>query len=312
MTDCLLNASFPENEVQKQKVVHLARIAREEERPFYQARQQLRQLLFPDHPYRWSPLGTENGIKDIGRDEVRAHHARLVSSANLAVAVFGDVDEIEAKAALNRALSRSPSGPAPSLRLDVSAAAVPAREKKREPRRQTILLAGAQGIRIGDPRADALDILRDALSGLSSDLGIAVRDKRGLAYYVGAYNRPGLAPGAFVIYAGTREDAVAEVETLVRKEILRVTGQGLREEEITRAKERLVAEHEMGLQNNANLAMTCALNELYGLGHAHSFGTKQRIEAVTGDEVREAAASILSTNRLAVSLVLPEKTDKEE
>lgn len=305
LADCLLNASFPRDEVEKQKVVHLARIAREEERPFFQARRQLRGLLFPGHPYRWDPLGTEDGIKSVSREEVRAHHVRLVSSANLAVAVFGDVDELEAKAALERVLSASPSGAAPALRLDAPTAPVPARARKREPRQQTILLAGAQGIRVGDPRADALDILRDALSGLSSDLGIAVRDKRGLAYYVGAYNRPGLAPGSFVIYAGTREEAVAEVETLVREEILRVTGRGLREEEISRAKERLVAEYEMGLQDNASLAMTCALNELYGLGYAYSFGTKQRIEAVTGDDVREAA-SILATNRLAVSLVLPE------
>ncbi|NQT93737.1 MAG: insulinase family protein [Lentisphaerae bacterium] len=315
LADCLLNASFPADEVQKQKTLHLARLARKEERPFFLAREQLRGMLFPRHPYRWGPLGLQGAIKEIDRQDLLAHHGRLVTSGNLAVSVFGDVDEIEAKDVLGRALSRVSAGPPPSLALAVPAAPLPARAEKREPRQQTILLAGVPGIQVGDPRADALEILRDALSGLSSDMGIEIRDKRGLAYYVGAYNRPGLAPGTFVIYAGTREDAVGKVEALVRAEISRVTGEGLRDEELARAKERLIAGHEMGLQDNASLAMTCALNELYGLGFAHSFETKRRIEAVTGNDVREAAASILATNRLAVSLVLPEsapaKTEKQ-
>jgi predicted Zn-dependent peptidase len=72
----------------------------------------------------------------------------------------------------------------------------------------------------------------------------------------------------------------------------------------------VIAEHEMGLQDNGNLAMVCALNELYQLGFDHEFTTRKRIEAVTPDQIRLAAASILVTNKLAISIVLPNAAGK--
>lgn len=56
--------------------------------------------------------------------------------------------------------------------------------------------------------------------------------------------------------------------------------------------------------------MVCALNELYQLGFDHEFSTRKRIEAVTPAQIRQAAASILSTNKLAISVVLPRTGEK--
>jgi len=61
----------------------------------------------------------------------------------------------------------------------------------------------------------------------------------------------------------------------------------------------------MSLQNNAALAQTCALNELYGLGYDHAFSTEERLRALTADQIRDAAAFVFRPDRRAVSLVLP-------
>jgi zinc protease len=150
------------------------------------------------------------------------------------------------------------------------------------------------------------------MSGLSADLAIEVRDKRGLAYYVGAQQQTGIEPGAFMFYAGTREDAVQEVERLMRKEMDRILGKGLRKEEIDRARNQLIADFEMGLQDNLGSAMNCALDELYGLGYQHFFNARQRFEAVTIDDVQRAARAVLSDKLMAVSVVLPEHKDQQE
>jgi len=52
--------------------------------------------------------------------------------------------------------------------------------ENREPFEQTVLLAGFPGVSLKDPRSDALALLQTAMSGLSSDLAVSVRDKRGL------------------------------------------------------------------------------------------------------------------------------------
>ena len=97
---------------------------------------------------------------------------------------------------------------------------------------------------------------------------------------------------------------------LILKEIGRVSHDGLDPEEIARAKTQLIADAEMRLQDNMGLATACSLNELYGLGCRYDFSTRQRIEAVTPEQIRDAAASIFATNRMAVSVVIPEKKEK--
>ena len=171
-------------------------------------------------------------------------------------------------------------------------------------------MVGYPGVDLKDPRMDALAVLGNALNGLSSDLGIEVRDKRGLVYFIGAFNRPGLEPGVFALYAGTREEAVGEVEQLIDKELTRLSTDGLREEEWQRAREQLITDFEMSLQNNAGLAQTCALNELYRLGYAYGLNIEERLGALSREAVRDAAASLLKEDKRAVSLVLPAKPEE--
>jgi zinc protease len=303
--DCLLNPSFPADELEKQRQVQLAAIREQYERPFFVAEQALREMLFPDHPYRWTPLGSENSIRRATREDLVAFHRRLVVRSNIAVAIFGDVAAEEARALAERYWGNLPDAPAPDLAVSEPHPQLPARGKKREPREQTIVLMGYPGVRLSDPRADALDVIDTALSGLSSDLGMAVREQRGLAYYVGTYHSAGLAPGLFVVYAGTREDAADEVLALMEAEMRRVAENGLREDELNRAREQRIAAHQMDLQNNARLAQSCALNELYGLGYDYAFRTESRLRALTAEQIRAAAASLFQPDRRAVSLVLP-------
>jgi predicted Zn-dependent peptidase len=95
------------------------------------------------------------------------------------------------------------------------------------------------------------------------------------------------------------------VERLIAEEITRVTTTGLEPEEIERGRNMVVADQEMKLQDNGQLAMTCALDELFGQGCNYAFTIRQRMEAVTPAQIRNAASSILQTNKLAVSVVLP-------
>jgi len=47
------------------------------------------------------------------------------------------------------------------------------------------------------------------------------------------------------MYAGTREDAVGEVESLFRKEMKRLVTKGLRKDELERARSQIIADFEM-------------------------------------------------------------------
>jgi zinc protease len=312
ISDCLLNASFPDEEIEKQKVVQIAQIDEEHERPSVIAQEALRGILFPGHPYRWNPLGKKETVGKISRADLQAHLRKLTVSGNTVIAIFGDITPGQAGKLAGDALAGVPKAGNPLKPHDKPAPTLPTRTQRNEPKEQTVLLLGFPGVSVSDPRSDSLAILQHAMSGLSSDLAIEVRDKRGLAYYVGAQQQTGVEPGAFVIYAGTREDAVQEVEQLMRKEVDRIFNKGLRKEEIDRARNQIIADFEMGLQDNLGSAMNCALEELYGLGYQHFFNTRQRFETVTAEDIQSTARTILSGKLMGVSVVLPEPKEKQE
>lgn len=308
--DCLLNSTFPEDETEKQKLVQLAAIQQQREQPFFLAEEALRQSLFPNHPYRWTPQGSRETVLRLNRNALAGYFKQQMVKSNLVLSIFGDISKEQARRLAEHYLAEVPDGPAPQFENLPAKPNLPCRSKRREPKEQTILLVGYPGVDLKDPRVDALLVMENALSGLSSDLGTMVREKRGLVYYIGAFDRPGIEPGLFALYAGAREDTAEQVEKLIDAETARLVKKGLREEEIDRAKKQILAAQDMSLQNNGGLAQTCALNELYGLGYDYNFKLAERMQAITPDRVREAAASIFQPDCRAVSLVLPEKSEK--
>ncbi len=305
-SECLLKPSFPADEFEKQRTVQIASIKEQHEKPMFIAQQALRQTLFPDHPYRWDPNGSEVSLQKISRDDSAAHFARLAKAGNVVLSIFGDVTADRAAALAEKLFASLPAGNGAALANRAPQFALPARVERRQPKQQAIVLIGFPGLDLKDPRNDALAVMQRAMSGLSSDMMIEIRDKRGLAYYGGAQAMSGLQTGMLVLYCGTRPDVVPEVEQLMREQMQRVTTHGLRDEEWQRAREQLIAEQAMDLQDNGGLAQSCAINELLGLGFQYEFERPARLAALTPAQIRDVAASLMQTNREAVTIVLPD------
>ncbi|MFH0879873.1 MAG: insulinase family protein, partial [Lentisphaerota bacterium] len=312
VSDCLLQPVFPEDEFEKRKVEQLAAIRQQREQPFFIADEALRQALFANHPYRWTVEGSEPTVQSLKRDEVREYFARHLSTSNLVLSIFGDITLDQARLLADRCLSGLPDRPFASEAQILPNPRLPVRIKKREPRQQAVLLIGYPGVDLKDPRVDMLNLAANALSGLSSELNTEVREKRGLVYSIGGFQRTGIGAGIFTLYAAACEDTVAEVENIMNVELSRITRKGLTDDEFKRAKAQIEADHDKALQNNGGLAQSCALDELFGLGYRYSFDVKDRMNKITPEAVKKAAASIFETDRRAVSLVLPEPAGEKQ
>ncbi|MEI6807512.1 MAG: pitrilysin family protein [bacterium] len=311
-SDCLLRPSFPAKEVELQRGLQLASIERQREQPMFLAQQSLASMIHAGHPYRRSEVGTTESVKALTREQLVSYHSSYVVAGNMGIAVFGDISEDKAVKLAEKCLSGLKAGKMPVRTAQQSTPVLPARAEVRAPREQTIVLFGFPGVKLGDPRAEALNVLDGATSGLSSDVAEEVREKRGLAYYVGSINRIGLDPGMFVFYAGIKKEALPEVERIFNEEIQRLVTKGLRQEEFDRARKQIIAGYEMSLQDNLSVAMSCVLNELYGLGYDYAFSTKERLGKLTPDDVRSAAASILDPKRMAVTILVPEEKKEKK
>ena len=306
LSDCLTAPAFDTSELDQQKTLQLAALDEQREQPVQVAMQALEAALYPQHPYRWTPLGRREDVAAFKPDAVRRHfHAQAVTG-NMVLSLFGDVSAAEARAWLAPLAGRLHSASAPARPVCANQPVLPARIEQRMPKDQAVVVLGFPGVTVRDTRVPALEMLQSALSGLSSRLMITIRDQRGLAYYVTASQRAGLDPGVFTIYAGTHADKADEVEKLIRAEIERVRTQGLDSNEMARATSQLLADVDMRRQDNDALAMHAALNELYGLGADYESGTAARLASVTPAALRAASADVLDTNRVCVSRVLPQ------
>ena len=306
LADCLLDAQFPPDEVEKHRAVQLASLRQAQEKPMFHAQQLVLDKLFHGHPFQNPTLGRLDTIPSLTPEVLAAYHHRLLSTSNLVIAIVGDFEPDETLAQLEKLFAGLPSLPRPERPPLPEPPAEPVTITRRLPFLQTVIFRAWPGLAVPDDRETSADVLSDALSGLSSDLFIEVRDKRGLAYYTGATQFHTPLGGLFGIYAGTTLDGAPAVLEQIDIQTRRLSGDGLRADELNRAKEQLLADDARALQSYGGLAQDVATDELLGLGYNHSLARAPELSTLTADTVTAAAASIFSAPSVT-AIVLPEE-----
>ena len=159
-----------------------------------------------------------------------------------------------------------------------------------------MLVIGFPGTTLHHADRYALYLIQEACSDLGSRLFLRVREELGLAYYVGAQHFPGLAPGYFSFYVGTMPEKIELVEKELLNQAALLREGGLTAEELKRAKAKIIGQKKISRQDLGSLAIATALDELYGLGFAHSEAEDALYEAVTLEQVQASAEKYCARN----------------
>ena len=308
LADVLLNPTFPAASLEREREVQLASIRSQRDQLLQSASKAMRRAMFGDIGYGLDVLGNETSVKTIQVTDLKGFHEELARPNNCVLAIYGDVKADEIRTAVEKAFSNWKSAPdAGKLTLDSGLWTLDSIKRVTETRdkKQAVLVVGFRGTTLANPDRYALELLSEACSDLGSRLFLRIRETLGLAYYVGAQNFVGLAPGYFAFYVGTAPEQaeLVEKELLNEAELLR-TG-GLTDEELKRAKAKIIGQRKIARQDLGGLAMTTALDELYGLGFARTDTEDARYEAVTADEVKKAAQKYLKPDALVIAVVRP-------
>lgn len=304
--DCLLNPSFPEAEVARERTLLLQDILTREDKPSGVAFDLFGRTLFRSHPYRLSTLGETSSVEKLGPDALRAYHAAHMDPSQLVLSVVGDVkvDEVLALAHEAFGQSRGRAAPPPEVRPEPPPES-PRSDKRVLARAQAHLVLGFQGVRVNDGRRHALEVLSTLLSGQGGRLFVELRDKRSMAYSVSSFSIEGVDPGYFAVYMGTSPEKLEAALAGIRAELARVRDEPIPEAELSRAKQHLIGTHEIGLQRNGSRAALLALDACYGLGQENFLHYAERVAAVTAEDVRAVARQLIDFERGALAVVGP-------
>jgi len=170
---------------------------------------------------------------------------------------------------------------------------------------QGVIMVGYRGVDMFDKDRYPLELIDEASSDLGSRFFIRIREQMGLAYYVGASQMQGLVPGLFAFYLGTDPQKIEPVKTALLEEIRKLASEGLTQEEVTRAKKKLIGQHQIAMQSNDSFGYQCALDELYGLGFDYYKKLEQDVEAVSMDEIKRVAAKYFRDQPYVLATVRP-------
>ena len=314
LADVVLNPTFPVNELDREREVQIASISARKDDLLKSASVAMRRGLFGDTGYGLDTLGTEESVGKISTGDLRAFHQKLAVPNNCVLAIYGDVKSGDVRAAVEKAFANWKPLTRPSATLSPSdgeragvRGTFPKRVEEFRDKKQAVLVIGFVGTTMDSEDRYALDVLQECCSDLGSRLFLRIREQLGLAYYVGAQNLAGLAPGYFAFYTGTEPAKAAQVETELFKEAELLRTEGLTAEELKRAKAKIIGQKKIARQDLGSLASLTALDELYGLGWQHAELDDAKYEAVTLEQVKVAAQKYLKPDRFVVSIVKPEK-----
>jgi zinc protease len=170
---------------------------------------------------------------------------------------------------------------------------------------QGVIMVGYRGVDIFSEDRHALELIDEASSDLGSRFFIRIREQMGLAYYVGANQMQGLVPGLFAFYLGTDPQKIEPVKTALLDEIRKLASDGLTNEELARAKKKLVGQQQIQNQSNDAFGYQCALDELYGLGFEYYKSLEPEVNAVTLEEIKRVAAKYFRDQPYVLATVRP-------
>lgn len=306
LKDVLRNPVFPETLLERERQVQLAGIKAERDHLLHSAIKLMRQKLFGSKGYGLDLLGSEQSLTTIQAPQVRSFYGRLAVPENCVMAIYGHVQTDHVRAAVETVLGDWPAMVAPSLiACDAIPGPVALRITESRDKKQAVVVIGFRGTTLYRRDRYALELLQESCSDLGSRLFLRIREELGLAYYVGAQNFPGLIPGFFCFYAGTTPEKADLVEKEILAEIELLRTAGLAEDELQRAKAKIIGQRKIARQDLGSQAAAAALDELYGLGFDHAEQEDAFYEAVTLAEVREAALSYLRHDNSVVVILRP-------
>lgn len=306
--EVLMEATFPASEVEREKASQLAAIKAEDDHLLSKGRHLLNKKLFGSHPYARRSLGTTKTVPALTSKMLQAFRQKLVVGQNGVVAIFGDVKTKDILAMATKVFKKMPAG---TLALQAPSAAKALtetlHEKLTDKKEQAIILRGFLAAPITSPDRPLLEILNAACNDLGSRFFNRLREKQGLAYYVGSSCLMGLAPGAFIFYLGTDPQKLTKAHSEFDDEIRHLAEKGLTQEELDRAKKKIIGTDAIAMQSNGSFASCCTGSELMGLGFDHYRHHQKEIEKVTLHQLNTTIKKYLDVPGFVETVITAER-----
>lgn len=279
--DIYFNATFPEEEFQKESQVILEEKKMHDDNPMRLAFEEIKLKMFKK-PFGISIIGTEESIKNVTRDKVKKIRDEMYTPKNSILCVVGNnsFEEVE-KLALELTPSKDENTPTlPSIEKISEEG-----EIKKDMLHQSNLVIGFHLPFSTQKERLSGELFSTVLgSGMASRLFTEVREKRGLVYSVRSSLDSGKNYNILMIWAGCDPSKAEEVKKICLEEFYKM--ENVTEEELKKAKEQLLGGEKIESEDSGDVAIKLVLEEINGDANNY-YNLEEQIKEITVEDLKK-------------------------
>lgn len=305
VSDIVRHPAFAPEEIERQRQQMISGLKVSYDDPDYLAGVVFDRLVYGVHPYGRPDAGTPASIASISRQDLLAFHKAWYGANNAILAIVGDVTPDEAFAGAERAFGS----------WEKAANTAPAATEPPPSTRRLVVIdrpgAVQTEIRVGNialPRKHkdylALDLAMKILGGEGGNrLQRVLRSERGLTYGASADTNALRDTGDIVADTDTRTETTGEALRLVVDEFWRIQRERVSEHELQDAQAYLTGSFPLTIETPSAIALQVLNAVFYGLDLNELQTFRERVNAVTPDDIQRVARQYLHPDRLSIVLV---------
>jgi zinc protease len=306
-SDVLLNPTFPDKELGRLKTQSLAAIQQQKSQPRGIASRLFPRLIYGDgHAYSnpFSGIGTEETVRSMTTDELRAFYRRWLRPDNATLLIVGDTTLAQVQPLLEQRLAgwKSPTESLPVKQLSVIAPQPRPRVflVNRTGSEQSLVMAVALAPPRAAPDNVALETVNTILGGsFISRVNMNLREDKHWSYGAGSSLIDAKGQRVFQTSALVQTNKTADSMREMLKELQDITGaRQPTEKEIRFAKDTLVRALPGENETSSQVAASYADILTYGLPDSYLNDFVGEVEALTPPQVLAAGAELVHPEAL--------------
>jgi zinc protease len=307
LADMAVRPTLAEDDFARVRQLRLHRLIQLRDMPAAVADRSFIRLLYGEHPYGHTPIGSETSLAGISVADVRAFHAHSISPRVATLIAVGDCDHQEIRRLVSSAFDgwngagavdgTAPIGPAPTpARLNI----VP-----RPGAPQSELRMGHVAAARSTPDYHALVAANMVLGGqFVSRINLNLREEKGLTYGARTSFDFRRLPGPFALQVSVQTGGTAQAISEALDEIAAIRGpRPITGEELALGIAALTRGYARNFETAEQIARAAMQLALYDLPDDYFVEYVPRMEAITPDEATAAASRHLDPDRLVTLAV---------
>jgi zinc protease len=303
--DVAMNPTIPEDEVAILKQQHLQTVSQQKASPQFLANRTFRAALFGQHPYARTSE-TEASLNAMDRAKLVAFHRDHYRPNNAFLLIVGAIDPDAMIAAAEKAFGGWARGEVPKPAF----AAPPAHSGRqllfvqRPNSVQSSIAVGNIAVKRSDPRWFELTLANTIYGGaFNSRIVRNIREEKGYTYSPQSALTGFSDAGFYRFAADVRNDVTGATLTEVFKEIDKMRAEGSDGAELQGAKSYLRGI--FPIQTSTQTGLSATLNNVYifGLPKDYPETFRAKVAAVTPEQVKSAASTLLGSETSLIAIV---------